>query len=104
MSKGIGEVYPGWQSGSATLVAGVKTVTFVKEFAYTPSVMVTPITTGTTLVLIQPSTIGTAGFSVTTQELALTATVTGGTLATTVISGTTAVSDFKWVAYMERPK
>lgn len=92
----LGKVYPGIQSGTATLTAGVAVVQFPRAFGSTPNVQVTPITaTGGSM--MPPSFIVTG---VTTTQASITGYEWGIMVGTAgSISGTISAAQFAWLAY-----
>lgn len=97
MSSDIGKLYPGMQSGTATLVAGSATVAFTKRFNKTPDVWVNKLAAqGTALTFVAAAGVSTTGFTVTSQELL---SIAGGTEL--AFSGTVAVPTVSWLAYVD---
>ena len=88
----IGLLYPGWQSGTATLSAGSVVVTFPRPFKNTPAVYLQNTLAGTTDVTLFVGGVGVATFVALSIE-----NLTGGTLQ----SGTTGVSTLNWIAHVQ---
>lgn len=92
----IGKIYPGIQSGTITLSAGVAVVQFPRAFASTPSFIATPLTqTGGSLI---PPSLAISGVTATQ------ASITGWEWTTLVgtagsISGTISAAQVSWLAY-----
>ena len=95
----IGKIYPGMQSGTATLSAGSLAVTFLKAFKQIPNVMVSRlnINSGTCINKIYAGGVGKTGFTALSQEFP----IVGGTNVGADISGTIAVNGFNWLAYVD---
>jgi len=95
----IGKIYPGWQSGTATLVAGSAAVTFSPAFKQVPNVMLSRlnINSGTCINKIYAGGVSATGFTALSQEFP----IVGGTYIGADISGTTAVNNFNWLAHVD---
>lgn len=97
MATNLGNIYPGVQTGTATLTAGSVAVTFSPAFKKTPEVWVRLNgAQGTALTFVDAAGESATGFTATSQELL---SISGGT--TLAFSGTVAVSSIQWLAFVD---
>jgi len=92
----IGKIYPGVQSGTAVLVAGVLAVTFPRAFKQVPNMMLGRLTIGTAPTELYADSVSTTGFTASSKEWQ----ITGGSIFGAP-SGTKAVTGFNWLAYVD---